>query len=374
MTSPTNTTPSVMPDPPPPMRPSRLVLPILLIMLVVAAGFGVVRAAAWMGGSVREALESRDEEDVIEVVPGNEVSIEIPAGSTAEDIGELLVEAGVIGSSRQFESAVETAGVANSLKAGSFDLVTGMNPDAVINTLIAGPTVRVYKVTIPEGLRVTEILELLAEESGIERGEFEEALFSGQVTTTLHTIPAEPTFADWEGLLFPDTYEFSEQSSASDILNRLARTMQVRMESVDWTAFEEAGFSRHEGIIIASLIESEVQVAEERPLVSSVIRNRLEIGEILGIDASTLYAQGIRAASEIDVDFDSPYNTRRYGGIPPGPISAPGLASLEATANPADSDFLYYVLADADGTHVFAETLEEHNANVAISREAGLLG
>ena len=374
MTSPTNTTPSVMPDPPPPMRPSRLVLPILLIMLVVAAGFGVVRAAAWMGGSVREALESRDEEDVIEVVPGNEVSIEIPAGSTAEDIGELLVEAGVIGSSRQFESAVETAGVANSLKAGSFDLVTGMNPDAVINTLIAGPTVRVYKVTIPEGLRVTEILELLAEESGIERGEFEEALFSGQVTTTLHTIPAEPTFADWEGLLFPDTYEFSEQSSASDILNRLARTMQVRMESVDWTAFEEAGFSRHEGIIIASLIESEVQVAEERPLVSSVIRNRLEIGEILGIDASTLYAQGIRAASEINVDFDSPYNTRRYGGIPPGPISAPGLASLEATANPADSDFLYYVLADADGTHVFAETLEEHNANVAISREAGLLG
>jgi UPF0755 protein len=374
MTSPTNTQPSVMPDPPPPVRPSRLVLPVLIIMLVVAAGFGVVRAAAWMGGSVREALESRDEDDVIEVVPGIDVSIEIPAGSTAEDIGELLVEAGVIGSARQFESAVDTAGVANSLKAGSFDLVTGMNPDAVINTLIAGPSVRVYKVTIPEGLRVTEMLDLLADESGIERAEFEAALFSGEVTTTLHTIPAEPTFADWEGLLFPDTYEFSEQSSASDILNRLARTMQVRMESVDWTAFEEAGFSRYEGIIIASLIESEVQVAEERPLVSSVIRNRLEIGEILGIDASTLYAQGIRAASEINVNFDSPYNTRRYGGIPPGPISAPGLASLEAAANPADTDFLYYVLADADGSHVFAETLEQHNANVEISREAGLLG
>ncbi len=374
MTSPTNTTPSVTPDPPPPVRPSKLIVPIIVMVLVIGAGFGVVKAATWLGGSVREALESSGDEDVVEVEPGIEVSIEVPAGATAEDIAELLVDAGVIGSARQFESAVDTAGVANSLKAGSFDLTTGMNPDAVINTLIAGPTIRVYKVTIPEGLRVTEMIDLLAEESEIERPEFEEALFSGQVTTTLHTIPAEPTFADWEGLLFPDTYEFSEESTASDILNRLARTMQVRMDSVDWTAFEEAGFTKYEGIIIASLIESEVQVAEERPLVSSVIRNRLEIGEILGIDASTLYAQGIRAASEIDVDFDSPYNTRRYGGIPPGPISAPGLASLEAAANPADSEFLYYVLADEDGSHAFAETLEEHNANVAVSREAGLLG
>jgi UPF0755 protein len=373
MTSPTDTTPSVTPDPPP-LRPGRLVLPVIIIILVVAAGFGVVRAAQWMGESVREALEAANEEEVVEVVPGIDVTIEVPSGSTAEDIGEILVEAGVIGSSRQFESAVETAGVANSLKAGSFDLVTGMNPDAVINTLIAGPSIRVYKVTIPEGLRVTEMIDLLSKESEIPRAEFEEALFSGDVTTTLHTIPREATLADWEGLLFPDTYEFSEQSSASDILNRLARTMQVRMDSVDWTAHEEAGFTRYEGIIMASLIESEVQVADERPLVSSVIHNRLEIGEILGIDASTLYAQGIRAASEINVDFDSPYNTRRYGGLPPGPISAPGLASLQAAANPADTDFLYYVLAAEDGSHVFAETLAEHNANVAISREAGLLG
>lgn len=374
MTSPTDTTPSITPDPPPPVNPGRLILPIIIMVLVVVAGLGVVRAATWLGGNVRDVLESSDDEDVIDVEPGIEVTIEVPAGSTAEDIAELLVEAGVIGSARQFESAVDSAGVANSLKAGSFDLVTGMNPDAVINTLIAGPSIRVYKVTIPEGLRITEMIDLLAEESAIERADFEEALFSGQVTTTLRTIPAEPTFADWEGLLFPDTYEFSEESTASDILNRLARTMQVRVDSVDWAAFEEAGFSRYEGIIIASLIESEVQVADERPLVSSVIHNRLEIGEILGIDASTLYAQGIRAASEIDVDFDSPYNTRRYGGIPPGPISAPGLASLEAAANPADSDFLYYVLAAEDGSHVFAETLEEHNENVARSREAGLLG
>jgi UPF0755 protein len=373
MISPPDTSPTGTPEPPP-LRPGRLILPVLIIVLVVAAGFGVVRAASWAGGQVNDALTSLNEEEVADVEAGIEVQIEIPSGATAEDIAEILVEAGVIGSARQFESAVDTAGVANSLKAGSFEVVTGMNPDALINTLIAGPSIRVYNVTVREGLRVTEILDVLAEESGIDRSEFEAALAGGAVTTTLRDMPAEPTFADWEGLLFPDTYQFSEQSTASDMLNRLARTMQVRMDSVDWTAFEEAGFSRYDGIIIASLIESEVQVAEERPLVSSVIRNRLEIGEILGIDASTLYAQGIRAASEINVNFDSPYNTRRYGGLPPGPISAPGLASLEAAAAPADSDFLYYVLASEDGSHVFAETLEEHNANVAISREAGLLG
>lgn len=372
MSTPPDTQPTFTPPEPAPFRPGRIIMVLVIMVLVVVAGFGVVAAARWMGTTVGEALQ--EEEEIVEVTPGIDVTIEVPAGATAEEIGEILVEAGVIGSARQFESAVDTAGVANSLKAGSFDLVTGMNPDAVINTLIAGPSIRVFDITIREGLRVTEIIDVLAEASEIPRAEFEAALFGGQVTTTLKEMPAEPSFADWEGLLFPDTYEFSEESSASDMLNRLARTMQVRMDSVDWTAFEQAGFTRYEGIIIASLIESEVQVAEERPLVSSVIRNRLEIGEILGIDASTLYAQGIRDAAEINTNFDSPYNTRRYGGLPPGPISAPGLASLEAAAAPADSEFLYYVLADEDGSHVFAETLEEHNANVERSREAGLLG
>lgn len=372
MISPPDTPPTGSPEQP--LRTGRMVLPVIVIVLVVAAGFGIVASATWIGSRVNDALVSLNEEEVTEVEPGIEVTIEIPEGATAEEIAQILLEAGVIGSARQFQSAVDTAGVANSLKAGSFDLVTGMNPDALINALIAGPSIRVFDVTIREGLRVTEIIDQLAEDSGIPREEFEAALFSGQVTTTLREMPSEPTYADWEGLLFPDTYEFSENSTASDMLNRLARTMQIRMDSVDWTAFEAAGFTRYEGIIIASLIESEVRVGEERPLVSSVIRNRLEIGEILGIDASTLYAQGIRDASEINVDFDSPYNTRRYGGLPPGPISAPGLSSLQAAAAPADTDFLYYVLADEDGSHVFAETLEEHNANVARSREAGLLG
>ena len=374
MTTPPDTTPMVTPDPEPPIRYGRMALIALVAVLVIAAGFGVVVSARWLGGRVSDALTAPDEDAVLEVEPGIDVEVEIPAGATAEEIGELLAELGVIRSARQFEAAVDTAGLANSLKAGAFDLTTGMNPDAVINVLIAGPKISVFTITIREGLRVTEIIDLLSEESEIARTDFEEALFSGAVTTTLREMPAEPTFADWEGLLFPDTYEFSENTTASDMLNRMARTMQVRMDAVDWTAFEEAGFSKYDGIIIASLIESEVRVPDERPLVSSVIRNRLEIGEILGIDASTLYAMDTRDPGEINVDFDSPYNTRRYGGLPPGPISAPGLASLQAAAEPAESEFLYYVLSDEDGSHAFAETIEEHNANVDKAREAGLLG
>jgi UPF0755 protein len=341
---------------------------------VVASGFGVVASATWLAGQVNDFLQPDEEALGPEVEPGQPVLIEVPEGATAEEIGELLVEAGVLRSVRQFESAVDAAGVANSLKAGSFDLETGMNPDAAIAVLIAGPQLRVYNITIREGLWVVEILNRLARDSGIPRAEFEAALTSGDVTTSLKEMPDSPTLQDWEGLLFPDTYEFSELSTATDILNRMARTMESRMNSVDWTSFEEAGFTRYDGIVIASLIESEVRVADERPIVSSVIRNRLDDGEILGIDASTLYAQGTRDPAEIDVDFDSPYNTRRVGGLPPGPIAAPGLASLQAAAAPADTPYRYYVLANAEtGAHVFAETEAEHEANVEKAREDGVI-
>ena len=361
------------PPPDPQVNPLRLARPVMVIALTVLAGLAVITAARWLGAEVGGFVEAGDEEGA-DVPPGQPVTIEVPAGSNAEDIGEMLVDEGVVRSTSQFEAAVNTAGVANALKAGRFELETGMNPDAVVAVLIAGPSIEVFEVTIPEGLRVTEIIDRLAEESGIDRAEFEGALTDGSVTTAFREIPEDAQLAHWEGLLFPDTYEFSEETSAVDMLQRLSRTLEVRMASVDWTAFEEAGFSQYEGIILASLIESEVRVADERPIVSSVLRNRLEAGELLGIDASTLYAQGTRDPAEIDVDFDSPYNTRRYAGLPPTPISAPGLSALQAAARPADTDFFYYVLADEDGSHAFAETIEEHNENVEIAREAGLLG
>ncbi len=198
-------------------------------------------------------------------------------------------------------------------------------------------------------------------------------MLSGDVETSLAQMPAEPTLANWEGLLFPDTYEFASSAEPVDILQRLASTMEQRVGSIDWANLESAGMTPYDGLKIASLIESEAQLDEERPTVSSVIHNRLNMGMKLDIDATVLYALGTDDPAQFDREVDSPYNTYLVNGLPPTPISTPGRASLNAAAAPAQTDFLYYVLSDLEGHHAFAATLDEHNANVAQSREDGVL-
>lgn len=346
---------------------------MIVVAVVVIAGLGVVSAASSLANRVGAGIEADQDEEFAEIEPGRRVEVVIPSGSSAETIGEILRDAGLVRSASQFETAVRAAGVDASLQSGTYDLITGSTIQEIIEELRAGPRIVVFDVTIREGLRVTEIIEVLAEASGIEPGFFVDALESGEVETDIIDLGDAPSLTDWEGLLFPDTYRFSEEATPTDMLGRLANTMEQRMDAVDWSELEAAGFTRYEGIIVASLIESEVRVGEERPLVSSVIRNRLADGARLDIDATVLYAMGIRDPAAIDVGFESPYNTRLVAGLPPGPISAPGLAALEAAAAPADTEFRYYVLAAEDGSHAFAETLEEHNANVAAAREAGII-
>lgn len=358
------------PSPAPPDRPLWLLRPILIIVVTVAAGFGLVSAATWLGSQVGAGL-ARDE-NVVEN-PGVNVTIEIPPGSSAGTIAQLLVENGVVASVGEFETAVRAASAENQLKAGTFDVVTGMPLDDLVALLSSGPGFEVFRITIVEGRRVTEIIEQLAEETGLPLGDFEEALLSGSVSTSLREMPEEPMIRDWEGLLFPDTYEVSERATAADILGRMASTMEQRVASIDWSMVEAEGFSVYDGITIASLIEAEVRVGDERPIVSSVIWNRLRDDEVLGIDATILYAMDTRDPAEIDVGFDSPYNTRIVAGVPPTPIAAPSLASLQASASPAETDFRYYVLSSPDGNHTFTRTVDEHNAAVAKAREDGVI-
>ena len=358
---------------PPPPPPWRLLRPVLIVAVAVVVGFGLVSVASSLGQRVGDGIAASEEEEFAEIEPGRRVEVVIPSGASAETIGEILRDAGLVRSASQFETAVRAGGVDASLQSGTYEFITGSSMQEIIDELQAGPRIVVFDVTIREGLRVTEIIDVLAEASGLDRSLFVEALESGLVETDIVELPEAPTLMDWEGLLFPDTYRFSAQATPADMLGRLSNTMQQRMDAIDWSSLEAAGFSRYQGIIIASLIESEVRVADERPIVSSVIRNRLSDGARLDIDATVLYAMGIRDPAGIDVAFDSPYNTRVVSGLPPGPISAPGLAALEAAAAPAETDFRYYVLTAEDGSHAFAATLEEHNANVAASREAGII-
>jgi UPF0755 protein len=276
-------------------------------------------------------------------------------------------------SALEFEVAVRNNEAASRLQAGTYRFETLMDPGEVVAALVVGPVADTYRVTVIEGLRVNEILTRLAEASGLPYADFQEALLSGEVETSLRDMPHEPTLADWEGLLFPDTYEFSRSAEPASILQRLSSTMEQRMDSVDWSAVEEAGMTPYDGLKIASMIETEVLLDEERPTVASVIHNRLALGMKLDIDATVLYALGTRDVSQFDREVDSPYNTYLVSGLPPTPIASPGKASIEAAAAPADTEFLFYVLSDLEGHHAFAPTIEEHNANVEKAKADGVI-
>lgn len=362
-------------DPEPP-RPTwgRLSRVLLTVGLVVLSGVLVVGGARYLGRQVGAAIGSDEvSESPVDVEPGQPVTIEIPPGSTGQDIGALLAAQGVVRSALEFEVAVRSVDAAARLQAGSYDMVTLMDPSEVVAMLVSGPGPAVFRVTVIEGLRIEEILNSLAEDTGHTFSDFESALLDGDVSTSLREMPSEPELTDWEGMLFPDTYEFSRSVGAEDILQRMASTMEQRVNSIDWSAWEELGYTVYEGIVVASLIETEVLLDEERPLVSSVIHNRLEIDMPLEIDATVLYALGTRDISRFDRGVDSPHNTYQVTGLPPTPIAAPGRASLEAAAAPEETEFFYYVLSDLEGHHAFATTLEEHNENVAQARDDGVL-
>lgn len=336
-------------------------------LVVIVAATGLARL---VGGS----LESTDDEATsVSIEPGLEVEVAIPAGSSARAIATLLSDEGVIDSANEFELTVRDQGIANQLRAGTYRFITGMSIEDVLPLLLRGPIADAYRVTIPEGLRVTEIIDVLVEASGLPRGDFETALSQGGVVTNLRTLPTAPTLTDWEGLLFPDTYEFLRESPASRILQVLTDTMEERVGSVDWAQLGETGFDVYQGLVIASLIESEVRVADERELVSSVIFNRLAEGMPLQIDASVLYGIGTRDPALFNNESESPYNLYKYPGLPPTPIGNPGRASLEAAAKPAESSYYFYVLSTQEGGHAFAQTYDQHLANIERSRQAGIL-
>jgi UPF0755 protein len=341
---------------------------------IILAGFLLVAGASYLGRTVGDALGSDDGgQNPVDVEPGLPVTIEIPPGSTGQDIGVILASNGVVRSALEFEVAVRNVNAAQQLQAGTYELTTLMDPAEVVAELVSGPAASVYRVTIPEGLRTSEILVRLAEATPHRFSDFETVLLDGSVTTSLLEIPDDPDLRDWEGLLFPDTYEFSQTTEPQAILQRMASTMEQRVESIDWDAWEGLGYTQYKGIVLASLVETEVRLDEERPIVASVIYNRLAKGMALEIDATVLYALDTRDASEFDREIDSPYNTYRNPGLPPTPIAAPGRASLEAAAAPDETPYFYYVLSDQEGHHAFAETLEEHNANVQQARDDGVL-
>jgi UPF0755 protein len=342
-------------------------------MVALAAAI-VIGGASYLGRQVGVALGPDDVSGApADVEPDQPVQIVIASGSSGQDIGALLTAQGVVHSALEFEVAVRNVDAAQRLQAGTYDMVTLMDPGEVVAMLVAGPAPAVYRLTVIEGLRVEEMLVALSELTPHEYSDFEAVLLSGAVVSSLREMPAEPSLSDWEGLLFPDTYEFTRLAGPGSILQRMASTMEQRVNSIDWSEWKKLGYTEYEGIILASLIETEVLIDDERSIVSSVIHNRLAETMKLDIDATVLYALGTKDLTRFDRTVESPYNTYIVGGLPPTPIASPGRASLVAAAAPDETDFFFYVLADRDGHHAFAVTLDEHINNVNQAKEDGVL-
>ena len=353
-------------QPPPVLKP---VWRFFLVLAVVVVGFLVVVVAArWFAG-----LASPGENAGI--AAGTEVSVVIPEGASARRIGSILSDAGVVDSTGGFEQEVRDRKLADRLRAGSYTLTTSMALDELFILLTSGPpAAETYRLTVIEGLRIEQVLASLEAQTPWIAEDFATVLLDGSVESTLRE-DAGGDLATWEGLLFPDTYEFVVNASPAGILQKMSDTMELRMGSVDTSALVGLGIDTYELLIVASLIEKEAKLNDERALIASVIYNRLDQGIPLQIDATIIYALGENPGrvTLADLEIDSPYNTYRNLGLPPGPIGTVRLASLQAAAAPAATDYLYYALIDPSGEHGFTADYDEFLRFKQLGKETGAI-
>lgn len=290
--------------------------------------------------------------------PGEYVDIELAAGMDAGSMLDHLDDAGVIRDSRLVRGWLRLSGDSRTLQAGEYRFNEAASPLEVLRRL-AGGDVLLRAVTIPEGLSMRAIAERLSEEGFASR---EDLLAAFRDPGAIGEI--DPQANDLEGYLFPETYRFSKQTTAEQI----AAAMVSRFKEVvgpDFTARAEAiGLSARQAVTLASLVEKETSLAEERTRISRVFHNRLRIGMRLQCDPTVIYALE-RAGQDVDrltydhLEFESPYNTYLVAGLPPGPIASAGEGSLIAAVEPADGRELYFVAAP-EGGHRFSKDLESH--------------
>ncbi|MHB1458486.1 MAG: endolytic transglycosylase MltG [Armatimonadota bacterium] len=297
------------------------------------------------------------------------ITVNIPKGSTAGDIGQILAEKGVIRSAFGFKILVRIKHSSSNLKPGAYNLDPSMPPSAVIDKISRGDSVSKW-LSIPEGYTIRQIADRIEEEGfGNSSRFYSLAKFQGKSFQTAFSNPGESL----EGYLFPDTYLVPIGMSEADIIREMLGCFDRKANKPLADEIRASGMSLHDIVVTASLIEREARVPEDRPLISAVLRNRLKQNMRLGIDATVLYALGKHKDRVLysDLDVDSPYNTYRNFGLPPGPIANPGIESMKAAIHPADADYVYYV-AKPDGSHVFTSTFEEHKQAIAdIKAKAG---
>jgi UPF0755 protein len=329
------------------MKTFKIAIFLVVLALVAAAGVGVT-----LYKRISEPYQGYSGEQFVEIAPG----------SSSRAIGERLIAGGVIRNDATYRAALWRTGAARALKAGTYRFDAPMTAVEVIRKIAKGDT-WVRRLTFPEGLNMFEMAKIFEQQKFGPASSFVEA--ARDATPILHVDPAA---RDLEGYLFPETYSLPPGTAAPKLVHLMVDRFEQLFTEEMRQAAEAHGLTTREAVTLASIVEKETARADERPLVAAVYMNRLNAHMPLQCDPTVIYA--LERAGRYDgnltranLEMDSPYNTYRYPGLPPGPIASPGLASLKAAVAPAAVDFLYFVSRN-DGSHVFARTLEEHNANV----------
>lgn len=326
----------------------RAALVLLLAALVAVAG-----AVVWLGAEWQRPYQG---------FAGGGVFVEVTRGMPNSAIAERLEESGVVRSRVVFDALCRWRSPA-ALQAGEYFFDRPVTPMEVFRKLATG-RVFVHVVTVPEGKTMNEIAELMEREGIASRKAFLAAASDASPVRDL-----APKARNLEGFLFPATYQFPRRVTPERIVEAMLKRFREVWGRVQKEQDVAGGRTVAAVVTLASLVEKETRVAEERPLVAGVFHNRLKRGMALQCDPTVIYALELAnqydgSLNSRDLQFKSPYNTYRNAGLPPGPIANPGEASLRAAANPPKVDYLYFV-ANTEGGHFFSSTLAEHNINVA---------
>ena len=341
---------------------------VLFLALLVSTVVGVVLLLSMTGGAPPPAVEKAPagQPDDTAVVP-----FLIHEGQSTEEIAQALERAGLVNNTLVFRVVARLRGVDGKLQAGEYQLRRNMSIDELLVVLQHAP-VNEVTVTFIEGWRMEEFAAALQRRQLLDGAAF--LALAQRGTTTYPWLRSRPDGASLEGYLFPSTYRLTAETTPQELLDRLLQTFGEVLTPAMREQIRNQGRTIHEVVTLASIVEREAMLAGERQRIAGVYVNRLREGIGLYADPTVQYALGYQPNTETwwkrpllfqDLEIDSPYNTYRYAGLPPGPICNPGLASLQAAIDPEAHEFFYFVANDVagDGSHVFARTLAEHVQN-----------
>ena len=293
-----------------------------------------------------------------------DVNISIPASTSSKRIGEILHENGLIKHPLIFIYQIKSNNVVGKLKAGDYDLSTGMDIEEIIDSLTKGVKSQdVVRFTIPEGYEIRQIADRLSKEEIVNKDRFLELVSDkSNFEDEYDFLKLLNDDQNLEGFLFPSTYEVFIGSSEEEVIGKMLDEFEKNYEGELKSRIEDMDLDFNEIITLASIVEREGKVEEELPIMSAVFHNRIDQGMMLQSCATVQYILGERKPilSTEDTRTPSPFNTYINQGLPPSPIASPGKVALMAAVDPADVDYLFFVLTGEDGTHTFTKTYEEH--------------